>query len=160
MTDLGNDNTQPLPQTTQWYTDHIPKNSNKVTANTIKAAYSLDDTDLKDLVADLSDYLNDKGVLNDIQGAGVYSKRLKALKDMYFKAWYDTVECPMLRDARIPENFRTKNAPFFWEKMLANERKHGKRDRSPESTLISPHHKKNKRSPSVESIGMSSLHVK
>jgi len=112
------------------------------------------------LICDLTDYLNDEGVLNDIQEAGDYSKSLKSLKDKYFQNWYNTINCPQLQDARIPAEFRNKNAAFFWEKMLANVRKHGKRERSPESTVASPHHKRNKRSPSVESIGLSSLQVK
>lgn len=160
MTDLRNDKAPPLPQTTRWYKDHIPKNANKVATNTIKAGYNLNETQLKELVTDLSDYLNDEGVLNDIQAASGYSKSLKSLKDKYFMAWYDTVDCPQLQDARIPAEFRTKNAAFFWERMLATERKHGKRERSPESTTSSTHHKRNKWSPSVESIGLSSLQVK
>jgi len=40
---------------------------------------------------------------------------------------------------------------------LANEWKQGKRERSPESAVASPHHKRNKRSPSVESIGLFSI---
>ncbi|ORX96389.1 hypothetical protein BCR34DRAFT_593879 [Clohesyomyces aquaticus] len=127
--------------------------SSKYSDQIMRLVWGLSRAQLRWIQGSLRAHLNNQGILGSIQDKDATTPaRLKIIKDNNFSKWW--AKCakssiPMFGTDGVPNDIMSKSKLYFWEKLLAEERRHGeKTDTSP---LSSRPYRKRKHSQSMAS---------